>query len=78
MDTKAIYEAVLLDVDFSSNIAFLKIMSPRQHVVPKFAKLDNLFPWMLMVAAGCNVHSGDLQNAKAAYSLGQFRYLKFI
>lgn len=78
MGTEKIYEAVLLDADFCSNIALLKMLSPQQHDVPKFGHLDYLFQGLEVVAAGCDRHCGDLRYAEAGYSLGEFRYWKFI
>lgn len=69
LDTKAKYKAILLDADLSSNIAFVKIMSPRQHKVAKLAKLDYLAPESLLtVAVGCDAQR-DLHSAKAAHYL---------
>lgn len=72
MDTEKIYEAVLLDADFCSNIALLKMLSPQQHDVPKFGHLDYVFHGLKVVAAGCDRHCGDLRYAEAGYSLGEF------
>lgn len=69
LDTKAKYKAILLDADLSSNIAFVKIMSPRQHKVAELAKLDYLAPESLLtVAVGCDAQR-DLHSAKAAHYL---------
>ncbi|KAH7837492.1 hypothetical protein Vadar_014491 [Vaccinium darrowii] len=73
MGTEKIYEDVLLDADFCSNIALLKMLSPQQHDVPKFGHLDYLFQGLKVVAAGCDRHCGDLRYAEAGYSLGAFR-----
>lgn len=79
LDSGATYQAVLLDADFCSNIAFLKIRSHQQQKVAEFAKkFDVPYRGRSPVAVGCNVPHCDLRHAKAAYFFGGYGYRKFI
>ncbi|KAG5564615.1 hypothetical protein RHGRI_000717 [Rhododendron griersonianum] len=64
LDTKATHEGVLLDADFRSNLAFIKIMSPGQQKVARFAELDQLHPGM---AVGCTGWRRGLAYADSLY-----------
>lgn len=78
LGTKETYEGVLLDADFCSNVAFIKIMSPGQQEVAKFAKLDYLKSGSGAMAVGCTGWSLGLAYADSLYCPSIIGYWKFI
>ncbi|KAH7841172.1 hypothetical protein Vadar_026633 [Vaccinium darrowii] len=72
LKTHATYKGVLLDADFCSNIAFVKMMSPEPQTVAMFGNLDKLHPGFWVVAASCHVQHNILCYAEPIYSCGSF------
>ncbi|KAG5526529.1 hypothetical protein RHGRI_032716 [Rhododendron griersonianum] len=60
LDTEKIYKGVLLDADFCSNIAFVKITSHVDLASAVFGNLDHLLPCSSVVAASCTTKLGSL------------------
>lgn len=72
LKTNATYKGVLLNADFCSNIAFVKMMSPEPQAVATFGNLDDLYPGIQAVAASCHVRHNILRYAVPSYSCGRF------
>lgn len=70
LDTKMTYEGVLLDADFCSKVAFIKIMSPEEQQVARFVKLDYHYPQSMAVAVGCTTDLCVFPHAEPWYCVG--------